>query len=281
MNTKRYLATCILLYSLFSANAFAAQITLASPDKTVNSEEVFSVTVALDSEDAKVNALEGVLVFPSTLEVEEVRDGNSIVNFWVDRPHIETAGAIAFSGVLPGGYQGTGGYLFTVLFKAHEKGKASISLRNAIVYQNDGKSTPLSSRASSIAFAIEQGTSTTSAVDIEDTIPPEAFQGTLVQHSVAFDGKAFVVFATQDKGSGIGHYEVKEGVFGEYVRTESPYLLLDQSLDKKIYIRAFDKKGNERTAVVYPPKWRPWENIYNLFAVIAAALVAIYFRKRI
>ena len=65
-----------------------------------------------------------------------------------------------------------------------------------------------------------------------------------------FDGKYFLVFATQDKGSGIDHYEVSEDNGASFIPAVSPYLLKNQSLDTKIIVKAFDKKGNEKIAEV-------------------------------
>jgi len=59
------------------------------------------------------------------------------------------------------------------------------------------------------------------------------------------DGKYFLVFSTQDKGSGVDHYEVREGRFGGFSEVSSPYILKYQSLDKKIFVKAIDKFGNE------------------------------------
>ena len=39
---------------------------------------------------------------------------------------------------------------------------------------------------------------------------------------------------------------------------ESPYLLKNQKLNKNIFIKAVDKNGNERVAVLLPQKPLPW-----------------------
>jgi len=87
------------------------------------------------------------------------------------------------------------------------------------------------------------------------------------------------VFATQDKGSGIDYYEIKESrqkflkIFKKWVIAESPYVLKDRKLRSYVYIKAVDKAGNERIAVVeprYPIKW--YEN-YWIWIIIILAII--------
>ncbi|MDP2812067.1 MAG: hypothetical protein Q8O32_00015, partial [bacterium] len=82
--------------------------------------------------------------------------------------------------------------------------------------------------------------------------------------------------STQDKGTGIDHYEVKEG-YRLSVEAKSPYVLKNQNLDKEIVVKAIDRAGNERKVVVaslYPVEW--YEN-YWIFAIIISALIILYF----
>ena len=58
-----------------------------------------------------------------------------------------------------------------------------------------------------------------------------------------YDGQYFLSFATTDLISGLDHYEVIEGG-KEYSDVQSPYLLKDQSLQKRVSVRVYDKAGN-------------------------------------
>ena len=74
-----------------------------------------------------------------------------------------------------------------------------------------------------------------------------------------FEGKWFVVFNTQDKQSGIDHFEVQEnrGAKPDYTKWKtavSPYLLEDQDLKSYIFIKAVDKAGNSVLEIL-PPKY--------------------------
>jgi hypothetical protein len=97
-----------------------------------------------------------------------------------------------------------------------------------------------------------------------------------------FDGAHVLVFATQDKGSGMSHYEVREGYFGWFTKAESPYQLRDQELRKKVYIKAVDNHGNERLvtiAATHPiPMWH--YTVYTLVTLIIITAI-LYVTKKI
>jgi len=56
-----------------------------------------------------------------------------------------------------------------------------------------------------LKFSISKGSSTvnTTIQPVKDIEPPEDFTPAVVQNSTMFDGKYFLVFAAQDKGSGL------------------------------------------------------------------------------
>jgi hypothetical protein len=95
-----------------------------------------------------------------------------------------------------------------------------------------------------------------------------------------------VLFATQDKGSGMDHYEVREvdpllpwWGSGWHV-AESPYLLEDQTLRSAVYVRAYDNDGNvreESLAATYGPTLL---RKIILIALCIVALLAIIFAVR-
>ena len=92
----------------------------------------------------------------------------------------------------------------------------------------------------------------------------------IVSDPTIFGGKHFLVFATQDKGSGIDHYEVREVWWGWFRIAESPYLLQNQRLDTKITLKAIDKNGNERTSTVKAVYSMKWYEHYSLWGIIVA-----------
>jgi len=86
-----------------------------------------------------------------------------------------------------------------------------------------------------------------------DITPPEEFKPEIGQDLMVSEGKYFLSFFTTDKTSGLNYFEVKEGR-RDFKRTESPYLLEDQSLRSKISVKAVDRAGNERMAEYIPIK---------------------------
>ena len=99
-----------------------------------------------------------------------------------------------------------------------------------------------------------------------DSTSPEVFEPEIGQDPSMFEGKYFLSFATVDKMSGIDHHEAAEvkrrgfvkGLLKkeekvEWKKAKSPYLLEDQSLRSKIFVKAIDKAGNEQIGERIPP----------------------------
>ena len=248
-----------IFYFLFSVQANAAGLFFESKNQEFAQGEEFIVNIFLDTAGESINAVEGKISFPEALlKLKEIRDGNSTINFWIERPKIKQADAIIFSGIIPGGYQGKKGFLFSAVFKAKESGGGAVEIREAKVLLNDGQGTPASLSISSFQLNINDvGRRYINDARSPDIDSPELFTPEISRDPNIFDGKWFLVFATQDKGSGIDHYKVCEKIKTTCVIAESPYVLQNQNLNRKIFVKAIDKNGNERI-VVLPPKFPPW-----------------------
>ena len=121
---------------------------------------------------------------------------------------------------------------------------------------------------------------------LRDTQPPDAFQPIVSQSPDLFDGKLFLVFAAQDKQSGVLYYEVQEAkartpfgrlfaaARGEWVRAESPYLLSDQKLESVISVKAVDRAGNTQVEILTPS--RLWSR-YDYYALLLLLLLGAGF----
>ena len=109
----------------------------------------------------------------------------------------------------------------------------------------------------------------------KDTDSPESFKPIITQSPDVFNGKYFLVFVTQDKGSGIDHYEVSEGG-GKFMVAASPYLLKNQKLNKKITVMAIDKSGNKRTVIVSSENAIPWYKNYLILVILIIGSILIY-----
>lgn len=263
MNTfrKTTLTFLFLLFLCAPTLAFSAGLFIETETIEFTQGDEFLASIFLNTEGESINAVEGKISFPrQLLEIKEVRDGNSVVNFWVERPKMGQPANISFSGIIPGGYQRPKGFLFSVVLRAKASGKGVIEINNARILRNDSDGTKATLKISPLQFSISQGDSLSErrATSIVDSRPPEDFHADIAHDPELFGGQWFIVFATQDKVSGIDHYEICEGTKTTCAVAESPHLLMNQKLDKKIFVKAVDKSGNEKVEVVYPTNWHPW-----------------------
>ena len=241
----------------------------------IHTGDQFEVNILLNTDGENVNAFGGTVSYPADLlQLGEIRDGDSLVNFWVDTP-TSTPDGVLFSGITPGGYQGQSGKILSLVFTAKAAGQGSISVVNGQLLRNDGVGTEIPFTVSNMVFSVSNGgTGKVVVPQIKDTEPPESFVPEIGQDQNIFNGEWFVAFAAEDKGSGIDHYEVKESKytildFAKWNIATSPYLLTDQNLHSTIYVKAVDKSGNERIEKIAP--MHPlafYENLDNWFILI-------------
>lgn len=187
------------------------------------------------------------------------------------------------------------------------------------VYLNDGQGTAASINTQGLKVDINE--SQKAKKDdwgmkiVEDKTPPEPFIIEISSDQKVAEGRSFIVFSTTDKQTGVDHYEVLEAkpkdvlaslnqggwlekmkkslgaksAPAAYEKTDSPYILKDQSHKSVIKVKAVDRAGNERV-VEYQndalelvlrhqgrsPIW-PWAfGAAALFAVLLIAVTAIF-----
>jgi hypothetical protein len=253
MNMKKTIIYVSLIVSLvIPLSVNAAEISFESQENTVGLATPFLVSVNL-SADVAVNAFDLSIRFPDGFEPVDISDGNSIVPMWIEHPLFDPlTHLLTLSGFIPGGYSGKDGRIVTLSIEAHRAGQVSISVdtQKSHMYRNNppGIQEPISS---SPLMLTADNAKNNVAYDIPDSYPPETFTPVVALLPTDRGDAWMLVFATQDKGSGIDHYEVREvnsmlPFLSTWHSAESPYLLTDQSLRSSIDIRAYDKKGNVR-----------------------------------
>jgi GxxExxY protein len=302
-NIKRMSAklSCLLvflfvLFSVFAPLARAAEVNVVPLNWEVGVDQNLEFNVSLSAPEESINAIRGEVGFPTEiLELKEIKDSNSIISLWLEKPHRE-GDKVVFAGIIPGGFNGINGQLFSLLFRTKKEGSGVIELRNMESFLNDGRGTPAPLTLFQLAFTVKKGGMVIPILSKEDTEPPESFTPEVAREETLFDGKWFLVFATQDKASGVDHYEVLEtrnrgqGTrigqrigkwLGWWKKAESPYVLRDQGLRSFIFVKAVDKAGNERIVKINPQNPLPWyENYENwLIIVLLAALIFYVVRK--
>lgn len=277
MNKARYIISILSFCIPFFV--YGADIRVVVPYDRVGVGTDIVVDVFLTT-DVPVNAVEGEFeVSPDVLAIHDVRDGNSLVNFWVERPVVVSNRQVRFSGIIPGGLSGDM-YLFSVVLRAQTDGVGTMTFSNMRVLQHNGAGTDVDVSSVSRQISVVSGETVYADVPLIDTVGPEYFTPEVVVMDGLFEGKHVLVFATQDKGSGIAQYEVKEGMFGTYIEATSPYVIKDQRLQKKLYVKAIDKKGNARVVSVNPQYSAPWYKDYRILAILLVVCVSLYILKK-
>lgn len=237
--------------------AQAARLSFENP-ATVLVKKQFSVRVQLSPEDM-VDALEGEVGFdPDFLALQSISDAGSIVSLWIDAPRA-TGGKILFSGIIPGGVGPVGdgkNKVFDVVFTALKPGVTRLAFSSSRAYLNGEQAgrNPVSLKDAVITISAQAGEGS-EVLPSGDKIPPDSFDIYLTGEPLAFFGDHFIVFNTQDKQSGLNHYEVRElflGFFGRWQTVTSPYHLKHQSLISIIRVSALDNAGNVRTKTIIP-----------------------------
>lgn len=284
------------LFLMLPLPSLAASLSIAPSKTSIGKNQQVSFTIKLNTDGALINAVEGTLSFShSNMMITSVQRGGSMVNFWVEDPSAKisqanTNGSLRFSGIVPGGFSGSG-QLMTIVFQAIAPGKPQVSISQAQMLLNDGEGTAIALNSPGAGITITNATiqenpETTNTLTpdklpangvsttADDSDLPEAFSPFVTRDKNVFDNQYFLIFNTQDKGSGISHYKVQEGS-GELKRAESPYVLENQSLTEPITVIAVDNTGNERSETIMPTH-TPLTTKIILFGTIAVLLAVVF-----
>ena len=284
----------LFLFLLFPLTVNAANFSLETKNNPTAVGQNFVVDLLLDSEGETINAVQGEVDFPAEdLILKDISFGDTVVVFWLDKPVIKNH-SISFSGIIPGGYIGDGGKIFSLIFYPRkDSGETSpITLLNAEALISDGSGTAARVKISPLQVGFSTATSVIAATEkVVDKFSPEAFQISIVNDPDIFSGQNFIVFDTQDKGVGIERYEILESKKAKYNRetegwdppkkeswniSSSPYVLQDQTLKSFIFVRVIDKSGNVRLSYIAPENIKMWYNYsYLIYVAVFLLLVAV------
>lgn len=280
-------ATLALLFSVHAHSASAALLYIDPVETGVHRGDTVTMSVRLDVDPEEcINTVDAVIHYDASVRAVDVSRGDSILSLWVESPVIDAENkTISFAGGIPGGYcgriPGDPGLTNTILKLIFRSPGLSVGGGDASdiarvwfgdetqVLLHDGYGTPAPLLVQDARILLEKtpGDTPTDAWTGEiqsDTQLPSDFTIELSKDEFAFNGKYFITFNSVDKQSGISHYEVMEEPFSEFysftwgradapwIRTESPYVLEDQTLNSTIRVKAIDKAGNERIATFVP-----------------------------
>lgn len=288
-----FFSACALLILPVFANA--ATLDLVKPDTAVHAGDTFTVGVFLDTGTESVNTLGGSIYISPDLTLQEIYYSGSLVPLWISSPKETAPGTITFAGLIPGGLQvsepsetsTSWGTIFTLILKAQQTGPASISFASdTAVYINDGSGTRAPLFAPALSFAILPRSGAPQTVVLPGTaVPPEPFTPLIESGQPYGYAGSVLVFATQDKNSGISGYDIAASYDPDPSNTDlvwqeatSPYLIPQQDADKYLFVRATDNAGNTQVEVVPPQSvslpsllyrwWLPLLGLIILFGVL-------------
>lgn len=251
-----YVCAFVFLFG-FIKNAFAAELFFKTEQERYHLGDTFIADIQVNTEGQYINTIQATIQWPTEmLELINFNLGNSILTLQPEKASINKEQGLAFFvGGVPGGYFGTRGLVARAAFRALKEGEGKLKfLDDAIILLNDGLGTKAKVKVKEVNIIVLFGKPELARdqwgqeMDA-DKILPELFKPQIAQDPNIFEGKYSLVFSTVDKQTGVDYYEVKEGG-GDWVRAESPYLLIDQSRQSVIQVRAVDKAGNERIETI-------------------------------
>ncbi|MEK7133713.1 MAG: hypothetical protein AAB804_01420 [Patescibacteria group bacterium] len=224
--------------------------------------QLAAFTLFLDTQGKAINALDGAVLYDEKkFEFKGVVDGGSIISAWLRKLGTEGPGQLLFSGIIPDGYEGGRGKLFTLYFIARDVGDGAIVMRSD-AYLNDGDGTRIVTDSLSSSVTIVQGrvAGALSEVPTADIEAPHSIKAVVAQNKAMFGGRPFIILDAKDSQSGILRYELLQSeteLSFEALetrsfawRTISNPEALSSPIGKYLYVRAIDKVGNATVAVV-------------------------------
>lgn len=248
------------------------------------------VELRLSTGNEKINAIDGAIDFDSSaLQVKEMSTGGSIFTVWPRQPLVtDTISEIFFAGGTPGGFSGDG-LVAKFAFLAKRSGDTDIYISgDTDLFLNDGQGTKVKPEIKTAQITIAKADSTIKAQNAwgqtlaNDMESPQNLAVRVGKDASVYGGRYFISFFATDDGSGIDHYEVKEGN-ADFKKVEGDYILQDQSLKSKVLVLAMDKAGNKNIVEFDPAKEVSsgfWNMIWQAVAVIAAIAIVIFIIKR-
>ena len=241
-----------LLFSFFVKDVQAATLSFKTANSTIRVGDTVAVEVFMDTEGKTINVIDGAIGVTRGLDditIKELSTANSALSYWPRNPSwSEKEGAISFVGGTPGGFKQKAAPIFRIYFLAKNSGSVSFSSIQVKAYSNDGLATPVQVSFMPLDITINNQEGLIVQDEWKQTLSkdfqaPAGIKIDLGQDPSLFDGQKFINIFASDPGSGIDHFEVKEGERSP-VRTSGTYVLQNQEKLEPITIFAYDKAGN-------------------------------------
>lgn len=274
---KVFLGALLLVPVLFPATSWGAELVFdVGAQPAVG--DTFPVAVSVNTELESINAIEGSILFSSSVELVAVRHEGSVVPLWVTPPREGGQGVVHFAAVIPGGYRGVAtGNLFTLVLRARTAGTARLSFGRADSYLNDGKGSAARTRAADVTLQIAPVAGDAQTFLVSDTTPPEPFTLTLVPAGEVGGTESVLVWNPVDKGAGVRESLVCIG-FRRCVVAASPYALHDADTRQLIRVQVVDGEGNAAHAYLFTLRALWWHLGISFATILAGVVCFVLFR---
>ena len=131
-----------IFFLIHASSASATVLRFLGPSQIPKGEPVL-YQVVIDTEGEKINAFEGTVVIPRSVEVLAVADDDSIGGPWVQEPLYDKAKhQIRFSGVIPGGFVGSWGKIMSFTLQSTSTDPIILQTSSIAISLHDGRGTP-------------------------------------------------------------------------------------------------------------------------------------------
>ncbi|HRY36627.1 MAG TPA: hypothetical protein P5230_01950 [Candidatus Magasanikbacteria bacterium] len=294
---KKVLGIILILFCClcFARPARAAEFFATASNYAPEINDYVQIDIFIDTQGEEINALETAVVFPENLlELADFSYGDSVINYWVEKPHqTDEHNKIFFSGITPGGFNENSAYLISLIFKTKNTGRSEITFSQNKTLKNNGFGTEVESVGKKLTFNIQTGLKGEDVENIYknlDKIPPEDFEIFIYEDNNIVPDKKALIFDATDKGSGISHYEVLEEKIGRLFGWEfkigrwtpatSPHVLQDQKMRSNIYVKAVDRAGNERIVSLMSVQTPKWYTNLNFWVIIITIIILLILSRR-
>ena len=272
----------LAVFAAIFSGVFAGQTAfrIGIPEKITPGTE-FEANILVDS-DVPLNAFDILLRYPKDiLEATRVDNGRSLITIWQNQPQVSEPGELRLTGGSVQAFQGNGGELLTVRFKALREGKASISFASAEAYIADGKGTKAETTAPNLALSVVAGSPLALLPGTKDNTPPKIDLLALEKDPFNPEQK-LLTFLVNDKDSGIKETSARYKTFlswSEWQPVQNPTALPENAW--AVEFEARDNVGNPVASIIYYWPVLFW-NFLPTFAIVLVLLGAgfLFFRRK-
>lgn len=195
-----------------------------------------------------------------------------MIDIWQTEPQESEGGRLVFTGGSLEPFEGQGGELLAIRFKAVKARPAFFVFETASAYLADGQGTRANSKFQNVAVSIEEGAPLVLETPPPDNVPPEIASFAFTPDPVNQNQK-LLSFIVKDEGSGVKAVEIRSRrllLWSSWENAESP-VLVPQNI-WSVGIRLTDNSGNMRERILYE-----WPVFFRNTLPFTLGIIAVLF----